>query len=70
MSDPTEVDATPALRGEAAYNRHLDEVAKRNAAASKDAKARRQGYEQAQVVRDREREAAEMARFMADSPNT
>lgn len=69
MSDPTEVDAAPALRGEAAYNQHLEEVAKRNAAASKDAKARRQHYEQAQVAKDRKREAAEMARFMAASPN-
>jgi hypothetical protein len=66
MSDPTdEGEAAPRLSGDAAWRQHLDEVARRNAEASKGGKARREVDEQARDKRRRDADTREMARFMA-----
>lgn len=66
MSDPTnEQDAAPALRGEAAWKQHRDEVARRNAEASKGGKERREADEHAKETRRVEADSREMAKFMA-----
>ena len=67
MSDPTTPEASkPALRGEAAWLRHCNDVADRNAAASREAKAQRRVHEDAREARRRNAEAVETARFMAN----
>ena len=68
MSDPTQSEgAAPALRGEAAWARHCNDVADRNAAASRAARARREAFDRAQVARRLDTEAAETARFIAST---
>ena len=68
MSDPTQSEAAaPGLRGEAAYARHCNDVADRNAAASRAAKARREEFDRARVARRLNTEAVETARFIAAS---
>ena len=62
MSDP--------LTGDAAYKQHLEEVAKRNVAASRDGKAKRESLESERMAKRRASEARELARFMAERPSS
>lgn len=57
MSDP--------LTGDAAYKQQLDEIAKRNVAASRDGKAQRESLETDRMAKRRASEARELARFMS-----
>ena len=65
MSDPTDrPDVTPAARGEAAWLQHCQEIADRNASATREGKARRSAFEIEKEGRRVSAEAAETARFL------
>jgi hypothetical protein len=64
MSDPTE--ATPTLRGEAAWKAHRAAIEARNDAAKKEGKARHDAWERMRETNRRAIDDREERRFLAD----